>query len=82
MVRDKTGNMRDVGAFQSGDDIRLVRVHDTRFHDFCDPPKEHLGEKIKLFMLPDEIGRLGLAYLTGLVSEAEEWVTDSKAIAK
>jgi hypothetical protein len=49
----------------------MVRVHDTRFNDYCDPPTKHLGNTIEL----DDnsligVASLGLTYLKGIVQEA------------
>ena len=60
-------------AFVPGPSLRLIRAHDDRFHDFCDPPKEHLGRPITNHF-PNAVAVLGLFYLKDLVAEAEELV--------
>jgi hypothetical protein len=68
-----------VEAMQEGPTIRLVRVHDTVYGDNFDPPKEHLGTRVPYSgVLPQVVGELGLVYFRQLVSEAEEYVGDSK----
>jgi len=60
-----------VGGFYPGSRIKLIRVHDRRYGDSFDVPGTHLGQAIPY---PDEaadIASLGLAYLRGLVDEAE-----------
>lgn len=57
-------------AMFQGDTIKLIRVHDRRFGDFCDPPQTHLGNKISYYEEPFDIGRLALAHLKALIAEA------------
>jgi hypothetical protein len=74
-VRDpKTGEVKhtNLKAWLYGPSLVMIRVHDRRFNDHCDPPTEHLGNKIDL----DDnslvgIAKLGVAYLKALVAEAE-----------
>jgi hypothetical protein len=64
-----------IDGYLYGPTLTLVRVHDSRFGDYCDPPTEHLGQKIGL----DDnhihgVGMLGFKYLTALVAEAHTLV--------
>ena len=56
-----------------GPSLQMIRVHDRRFNDYCDPPTEHLG---KVLTAEDisimGIASLGLEYLKQLVSDAEK----------
>jgi hypothetical protein len=61
-------------GFYSGSTIKLVRITDRRFGDFCDPPKAHLGKSIPYYEEPLDIAELGFAYLEALISEAERLV--------
>lgn len=74
-VRDPNTNevkQRDIKAYLYGPSLQMIRVHDRRFGDYCDPPRQHLG---KIIDLDDNsligIAALGLAYLKRLVAEAE-----------
>ncbi len=53
----------------------MIRVHDRRFGDFCDPPTKHMSKRIEL---EDNsligVAGLGLAYLSNLVAEAEKLI--------
>jgi len=62
-------------AWLYGPCLEMIRAHDRRFNDYCDPPMQHLGVEITL----DDnhlIGKssLAIAYLTSLVAEAEALV--------
>ena len=62
-------------AYLYGPSLTMVVVHDRRFNDYCSPPPEHMGKKIEL----DDwslvgFATLGLAYLKGLVAEAEQLI--------
>jgi hypothetical protein len=67
---------------QTGPCLILVRAHDQRFNDYCDPPTHHLGHLIgAVGKLPYHVGLLGLSYFGKLILEAEEYVCPSKNIA-
>jgi hypothetical protein len=83
-IRDpKTGEIKlqNIPAILHGPSLTMIRVHDRRFGDYCDPPTEHMGKTIEL---EDNsligVAALGLAHLSNLVAEAEKLV--SSAIAK
>lgn len=68
----KVENMR---ALLYGPSLVMIRVHDRRFGDYCDPPSEHMGKPIDL----DDnsligMASLGLAYLTSLIAEADKLI--------
>lgn len=72
-IRDASGTVvaKDLVVAMFGPTIRLVRAHDRRFGDFCDPPASHLGQRIQFHDLrPGEVGKLGLTYLRMLIDEA------------
>jgi hypothetical protein len=77
-VRDpNTGELKaaDIKAYLYGSSLQMIRVHDRRFGDHCDPPTEHLGKKIELednFLIG--VGAMGLTYLSNLIQEAEQLV--------
>lgn len=52
---------------------KLVTVVDNRFGDRFDPPTEHLGKPL-IDRTPVAVATIWLAYLEGLVSEAEQFV--------
>lgn len=52
--------------------LALVSVVDSRFGDTFAPPSRHLGTAIE--PKPDEVARLALAYLEGLISQADSLV--------
>ena len=54
-----------------GPTIKLIRVHDRRYGDHCDPPQSHLGVDIPFYERPANVAALALAYLKALVAEAE-----------
>jgi hypothetical protein len=61
-----------------GPTIGLVRVHDKRFNDGCDPPMQHLGQEI--CVQDNSIygkARLAVEFLRKLVAEAEALTTTS-----
>jgi len=62
-------------AILHGPSLQLIRVHDDRFNDYCDPPMIHLGKTIEL---EDNsligVASLGFAFLTDFVAEAETLV--------
>jgi hypothetical protein len=60
-------------ATLEGPNIVLRTVTDNRFHESCDPPKEHLGQLIGK-ATPQKVAALGLAYLNQMVAEAEKLV--------
>ena len=67
-----------VTAFQEGPSIRLVRVFDSRFGDYCDPPKEHFERPLHSSgFIPTDVGTFALTYLKSLVIEAEALVAES-----
>jgi hypothetical protein len=74
-VRDGTTGVvkaSNIKAYLYGPSLQMIRVHDRRFNDHCDPPTKHLGEQIDLEDNSLEgVATLGLCYLTGLVTEAE-----------
>lgn len=81
--KNRTPTGPEVDASLDGPSIKLVRVYDRRFNDHCDPPKEHLGERVSYSgTVPSQVGELGLAYLKALVGEAEALVPVSKTIIK
>jgi hypothetical protein len=64
----KATNMRGI---LYGPSLAMIRVHDRRFGDYCDPPRRHIGKAIEL----DDnhligVATLGLSHLTALVAEA------------
>jgi hypothetical protein len=70
----KTGEItvHNMKAYLYGPSLQMIRVHDRRFGDHCDPPTQHLGHPIDL----DDnslvgVATLGLAYLKTLMVEAE-----------
>jgi hypothetical protein len=73
----KTGERRmvNIRAYLYGPSLQMIRVHDRRFGDHCDPPTQHLGKPIDL---EDNsllgVATLGLTYLKRLVEEAESLV--------
>jgi hypothetical protein len=77
-VRDQhTGEVKveNMKALLYGPSLVMIRVHDRRFGDYCDPPMEHMGKTIDL----DDnslvgVASLGLTHLTSLVAEAEKLV--------
>jgi hypothetical protein len=73
----KTGKLKaeNVPAVMYGPSLQMVRVHDRRFGDHCDPPGTHLGNPLGLendHLIG--VAALGLAYLTKLVAEAKTLV--------
>ena len=54
--------------------VKLITVHDERFGDSFDPPKEHLGKSVRIGS-PLEVAELALSYHERLVDEAERYVT-------
>jgi hypothetical protein len=60
-IDDKRQPIGDqVDGFLDGPSLRLVRVHDTIYDDYFDPPEEHLGTKIGLAdKTPLGVGSLG-----------------------
>jgi hypothetical protein len=77
-IRDgKTGEIKaeNIPVILHGPSLIMIRVHDRRFGDYCDPPIEHMGKTIEL---EDNsligVAALGLAYLSKLVGEAEKLV--------
>lgn len=74
-VKDhKTGEIKaeNIRAILHGPSLQMIRVHDRRFGDYCDPPMTHLGKSIDV----DDnsligVAALGLTYLRSLVEEAE-----------
>jgi hypothetical protein len=74
-VRDPQTNQvkaTNIKAYLYGPSLQMVRVHDRRFGDHCDPPREHLGKQIDLDDLwLIGVAELGLTYLRGLLAEAE-----------
>lgn len=57
-------------AFVPGPALGLIRVHDRRFGDSCDPPTEHLGNTIE-HRFPYDTAINAMPYLRTLISEAE-----------
>ncbi len=77
-VRDpKTGEIKEqnIKAILHGPSLTMVRVHDSRFGDFCDPPTKHMDKTIEV---EDNsligVAGLGLTYLTNLIAEAEKLI--------
>jgi hypothetical protein len=74
-VRDGTTReikFENLKAYLYGPSLIMIRVHDRRYGDYCDPPTEHMGKTIDL----DDnsligVAALGITYLTTLVAEAE-----------
>lgn len=75
-LHDQSGKVIADGlqVMQMGPSIRLVRAHDSRFNDFCDPPTHHFDQRIQFHdLMPTEVGKLGLEYLRKLIAEAERF---------
>jgi len=77
-IRDpKTGAVRalNMRAYLYGPSLQMIRVHDRRFGDHCDPPTSHMG---KVIDLDDNslvgVATLGFSYLKSLVKEAESLI--------
>jgi hypothetical protein len=51
------------------DVVRLVRVHDDRFHDWYDPPSQHLGRELS-DLSPAAVAGLAFDHLGQVLSEA------------
>ncbi|OCK56956.1 hypothetical protein LMTR3_15200 [Bradyrhizobium sp. LMTR 3] len=70
-----TGELKTTPAILHGPSLQMVRVHDDRFGDYCDPPIQHLGKTIEV---EDNsligVASLGFTFLTNLVAEAETLV--------
>lgn len=56
-------------GYLPGPGLVMVRAHDRRYGDFCDPPQMHVGTEI-IGQFPDVTAELAVAYLSDLVSEA------------
>lgn len=57
----------------AGPTIKLVRVHDSRFNDFADPPETHLGKVVPFASsFPQEVGDAALVYLRSMIERAEK----------
>jgi hypothetical protein len=73
-VRDgQTGAIKatNIKALLYGPSLAMIRVHDRRFGDYCDPPTRHMGKEIDLENNSlIGVASLGLSYLTALVAEA------------
>jgi len=70
-------------AVIAGPTLKPVRVTDSRFKDYCDPPRTHMGKHISYCDFVDGIAAVALAYLKELVAEAESFVPSaSNSIAK
>jgi hypothetical protein len=61
-------------AFNPGSFINLVPIRYDRNSKVCEPPRTHLGVEVKPYGWPQEVGELGLAYLSDIVSKAESFV--------
>lgn len=61
----------EMPAVQSGPTLKAIRANDTRFNDFCDPPRTHFGNKIEHYWFVDRLAAAALPYLRQLVEEAE-----------
>lgn len=65
----------NVEGIVAGPCLQMIRVHDRRFGNFCDPPESHLGNPIS-----DQdrhlvsIAEMGLRYLIALINEAEQLI--------
>lgn len=56
----------------AGPTIKLVRVSDTRFGDFADPPETHLGRVVPFgSSFPHDVGKVALEYLRSMIARAE-----------
>lgn len=66
-----TGDWHD--AFAPGAHLLLVRVHDHRFGDSCDPPTAHMGVTID-HRYPHTLAEAAMPYFDALVRDAESLV--------
>jgi len=57
-----------------GPTIKLIRAHDRRYNDYCDPPTEHLGQPIKTYDHPMDVAPAALSYLKAMIDEAKALV--------
>lgn len=80
MQRLDQTTMQPVGeAFDvvmAGPTIKLVRVQDKRFGDFCDPPRTHLGNNVPFGTdFPHDVAETAIGYLRLMIERAEKLPT-------
>lgn len=56
----------------AGPSLKLVRIYDRRFGDFCEPPSTHLGDLVPFGgNFPDMAGEVALKYIRLMIERAE-----------
>ena len=61
-----------LNAVLAGPTLKPIRVTDTRFGDFCDPPQMHMGQEILYANFVDGIAAAAMPHLREMLAEAEK----------
>lgn len=64
-------------AVVTGPTLKMVRAHDRRFGDYCDPPATHLGEPVPFGEnFPANVAEVAVPYFEGLIEESRELISE------